>query len=375
MTLPSTDLGLGQLLTMTPMGLYSPAGDFWIDPWGPTKRAIITHAHSDHARPGSTSYLCAKRGEKILAARIGHNSPIETLPWGETVSLNNVKVSLHPAGHILGSAQVRIEYKGHICVITGDYKVQPDPTCDPFEPVPCHTLISESTFGLPVYYWPNEKRMYEDILDWWRDNASRGITSVLLAYALGKAQRILHRLVERPLPGPIGVHGSLEKFLPLYEAQGITMPPVERALVSNAPKLRGTGLLMAPPSVQGSTYLRKFQPVSLAMASGWMMIKGIRRRRALDRGFVLSDHADWPGLLTAIEATGATRVGLTHGYTQPLANYLHQRGSHETFLLETQFTGETSDLQRNDKSNDSPSEQSPCPPSELEETPDAEFPE
>jgi putative mRNA 3-end processing factor len=217
--------------------------------------------------------------------------------------------------------------------------------------------------------------MYEDILDWWRDNASRGITSVLLAYALGKAQRILHRLVERPLPGPIGVHGSLEKFLPLYEAQGITMPPVERALVSNAPKLRGTGLLMAPPSVQGSTYLRKFQPVSLAMASGWMMIKGIRRRRALDRGFVLSDHADWPGLLTAIEATGATRVGLTHGYTQPLANYLHQRGSHETFLLETQFTGETSDLQRNDKSNDSPSEQSPCPPSELEETPDAEFPE
>ncbi len=313
------------LVIARPEGLYCPPGDFYIDPWRPVERAVITHGHGDHARTGNAHYLAAAAGEGILRARLGHDIALQTLNYGETVEHHGVTLSLHPAGHVLGSAQVRLEYRGEVWVASGDYKVEPDGTCAPFEPVRCDTFITESTFGLPIYRWPPQAQIFADVNQWWRNNQQLGKASVLYCYAFGKAQRILHGI--DPGIGPILVHGALEPLNRVYREAGVRLPETHYAgdFKKTDPLVR-QALILAPPSAGGSTWLRRFGDLSDAFASGWMMLRGTRRRRGVDRGFVLSDHADWPGLLWAIEQTGAERVMVTHGSVNVLVRYLRERG-------------------------------------------------
>jgi putative mRNA 3-end processing factor len=325
------------LLTLTDRGLYCPAGDFFIDPWQPVPRAVITHAHADHARPGSDRYLCARPGELVLRTRMGADAVIDALEYGEPLDHNGVRVCFHPAGHILGSAQVRVEQQGQVWVVSGDYKTAADHTCAPFEPVRCHVFVTESTFGLPIYRWTDPQDVYDDINAWWRSNQEAGKASLLFGYALGKAQRLLAGL--DPSLGPIFLHGAVVRLARDYRAAGVMLPPC--TYVAEAPE--GTrwdrALILAPPSAHGLAWARKFGRSSTALASGWMAIRGTRRRKAVDRGFVLSDHADWPGLLGAIDATGAGRVWVTHGYVAVLVRYLREKGIEAT-ALQTRFEGE-----------------------------------
>jgi putative mRNA 3-end processing factor len=320
-------------------GLYCVPGQFYIDPWRPVARAIITHAHSDHARVGHGSYLAAAAGADILKSRLG-DIALDTLEWGETVRHNGVTVSFHPAGHVLGSAQVRLEYGGEVWVASGDYKLEPDNTCAPFEPVQCHTFITESTFGLPIYRWQPQQEIFDDINAWWRSNADSGRASVLFCYAFGKAQRILSGL--DPAIGPIFCHGAVEPLNRVYRESGVTLPPTRLVSeVSDRAEL-AKALILAPPSAGGTTWMRRFGDYSDAFASGWMQLRGARRRRAVDRGFVLSDHADWPGLLQAIHATGALNVIVTHGQVPVMVRWLRQQGLNAG-AFETQY-GDEDDL-------------------------------
>lgn len=324
------------LLRNTESGLHCPVGDFYIDPWRPVDFAVVTHAHSDHARWGSKNYLVSERGLHVSRERLP-GAKIEALAFGKTITRNGVAISLHPAGHILGSAQVRIEYRGEVCVVSGDYKIEPDATCDAFEPVRCHLFVTESTFGLPIYRWCPQSEVFAEINDWWRDNQSKERTSVLFGYSLGKAQRLLSGL--DPSIGPIFAHGAVERFLPLYRAAGVVLPDTLKADVENARAARGRGMVVAPPSADNTPWLRKFGECSTAFASGWMQIRGTRRRRALDRGFVLSDHVDWNGLLETIKATGAETVWATHGYTAPVVRWLREKGL-QAEAIKTRFEGE-----------------------------------
>ncbi len=325
------------LITVTSAGLYCEAGGFYVDPWMAVGRAVITHAHSDHARPGSEAYLCSISGEGVLRERIGTDAGVEILPFGEERKLGEATVSLHPAGHILGSAQVKIVVGGEIWVISGDYKTVPDASCEAFEPVKCHTFISETTFGLPIYRWPETRVIFGEINQWWRANQRAGVTSVVFAYALGKAQRILAG-IDASI-GPVYVHGAVARFLPHYERAGRSLAEVQHGSPESIADIKGRGLVIAPASTRGTPWLRRFGPSSLAFASGWMRIRGARRRRALDRGFILSDHADWDGLVQTIRDTGADRGGLTHGYSRALSRWLRE-GGWDTFELPTRYTGE-----------------------------------
>lgn len=317
--MPMTD----DLVIQRPEGLYCPAGDFFIDPWRPVARAVITHAHADHARGGHAHYLAAAAAEHVLRARLG-DIALQTVAYGEPVTINGVRVSLHPAGHVLGSAQVRIEHAGRVWVASGDYKVQPDATCAPFEPVRCDVFITESTFGLPIYRWAPPAQVFADISTWWAGNAAAGRASVLFCYAFGKAQRILAG-VDASI-GPIVVHGAVEPLNAAYRAGGVALPATQRISDVTDKSLFSRALVLAPPSAARSPWMKRFGDYSDAFASGWMQLRGARRRRALDRGFVLSDHADWPGLQQAIEATGAARVIVTHGYVPVMVRWLRERG-------------------------------------------------
>ncbi|HEY2190374.1 MAG TPA: ligase-associated DNA damage response exonuclease [Caldimonas sp.] len=312
-------------------GLYCPPGDFYIDPWQPVERAVITHAHGDHARRGHAHYLAAAPAEGVLRTRLG-DVDLQTLPYGEAIDHFGVRVSLHPAGHVLGSAQVRLEHGGRVWVASGDYYVagssvdarEDNQTCAPFEPVRCHCFITESTFGLPIYRWRPQAEVFAEIDDWWRANADAGRASLLMAYAFGKAQRIL-KGVDRSI-GPIFVHGAVEPLNRAYRVAGIALPQTPIATEISDKALFRRALVVAPPSVQGSTWTRRFGDYSDAFASGWMMLRGTRRRRSIDRGFVLSDHSDWPGLQRAIVATGAERVIVTHGYEAVMVRWLTEQG-------------------------------------------------
>jgi putative mRNA 3-end processing factor len=325
------------LLQITEAGLYCAAGDFHIDPWREVDFAVTTHAHSDHARAGSRHYLTSEPGRLVLQERLGPDARIEGLPYGSTVTRNGVKISLHPAGHILGSSQVRVEHKGEIWVVSGDYKVESEKTCAPFEPVKCHTFITESTFGLPIYRWRPQSEIFDEINSWWRANQTHERTSVLFAYSLGKAQRIMAG-IDSSL-GPIFVHGAVSRLLPAYAASGITLPDVQPVNEETVRAAGGRGLVIAPASVEGTPWLRRFGEISKASASGWMQVRGARRRAALDRGFVLSDHADWNGLLHSIRATGASRILVTHGYILPMVRWLNENGW-QAEALPTRFSGE-----------------------------------
>lgn len=315
------------LVVERPEGLYCPAGDFHIDPWRPVERAVITHAHADHARPGHAHYLASAEGEGVLRARLG-DITLQTLGWGEAVEHRGVRISLHPAGHVLGSAQVRLAHQGEVWVVSGDYKFapddRPDPTCTPFEPLRCEVFITESTFGLPVYRWPPQAALFGEINAWWAAQAEAGRPCLLLGYSFGKAQRLLAGL--DPSIGPIHAHPAVEALNQAYRAGGVALPPTLRLPERPKPGVLARALVLAPPAVQGSAWARRLGAAADAFASGWMLLRGARRRRGVDRGFALSDHADWPGLLRAIEATGASRVIVTHGESAVLVRWLREQG-------------------------------------------------
>ncbi len=311
------------LIVARPEGLYCQPGGFYIDPWRPVDRALITHAHGDHARWGHKHYLATDQSAGILYARLGDIS-LQTLPYGEQLTHNGVTISFHPAGHVLGSAQIRVEYQGEVWVASGDYKLEPDGTCTPFEPVRCHTFITESTFGLPIYRWQPQREIFADINAWWLANASAGRPSVLFCYSFGKAQRILHGLAADI--GPILVHGAVAPLNVEYEKMGVALPPTQLATQVEGREAVARSMVLAPPSTRGSTWMRRFGDHADGFASGWMRLRGARRRRGVDRGFVLSDHADWPDLQTAIGATGASRVFVTHGQIGVMVRWLREQG-------------------------------------------------
>lgn len=328
------------LLQTDDRGLYCAAGDFHIDPWKPVPRAVVTHAHADHARPGSQAYLAATRSERFLRRRIGRDITLQTLDFGASLAIGGVRVSLHPAGHIRGSAQVRVERAGEVWVVTGDCKVRPDPTCSAFEPLACDVLITECTFGLPVYRWPEPAEVAAALNAWWAQNADAGRTSILFAYALGKAQRVLAML--DPSIGPIYTHGAVEQMTDCYREAGVDLPPTTYATGKDPSHDYRGGIVIAPTSAGRSNWIRRFSRPSTGFASGWMMVRGTRRRRAGDRGFVLSDHIDWPALMHIVEQSGASRVLLTHGDTTTVTRWLTAQGI-EAQDLETPFARQADD--------------------------------
>jgi putative mRNA 3-end processing factor len=317
------------LVILRPEGLYCPQGGFYIDPWRPVERAVLTHAHADHARRGHGAYLATAVSEGVLRARLG-SIALQGLAYGESVVLNGVRLSLHPAGHVLGSAQVRLEHRGHVWVASGDYFVSghaedANPTCTPFEPVRCDCFITESTFGLPVYRWRPQAELAAELNAWWAANAAAGRASLLLGYSFGKAQRLLAAL--DPAIGPIAVHAAVTPLNEAYRAAGVALPTTTtiEALAGDRAAL-ARSIAIAPPAVHGSAWARRLGEHADAFASGWMQLRGARRRQGVDRGFVLSDHADWPGLQRAIAATGARRIIVTHGYEAVMVRWLQQQG-------------------------------------------------
>ena len=324
------------LLVHTGLGLYCPKADVYLDPWKPVKKAILSHGHADHARWGSSSYLCTPTAAPVIKYRLGDIN-LETLPFGEEKLINGVSFSFHPAGHILGSAQIKVSYKGEIVVFSGDYKTANDGFSEAFEPVKCHTFITESTFGLPVYHWQDQKWVFNEMEEWCKNNRNNHHLSILYGYSLGKAQRILQGLPESV--GPIFTHSTIEAILNVMRNQGVSLKntiPVNEH-ITRADLL--SGVIIAPPAVQNSNWLKKFEPIRNGVVSGWMALRGARRRRNADKGFVLSDHADWEGLNEAISLTGAENIFVTHGYTDILSKWLIDKGLN-AYPLQTNFEGD-----------------------------------
>ncbi len=323
------------LLTFRPEGIYCPIGDFYIDPWRKVSRALITHGHADHARPGMGRYLATDIAAPVLRHRLGKIT-IDTVTYGEARDINGVTVSFHPAGHVPGAAQIRVAYKGQIWVVSGDYKIEDDGLSTPFEPVPCTHFITESTFGLPVFRWRAQSEVAADLNRWWADCAAAGKVAMLGAYSLGKAQRLMTMLDG---PGPILTHGAVEATNAVLRGQGIALPDTIHVTADTNAKDHPGALVIAPPSALAAKWAQRFGPRETGFASGWMAIRGIRRRRAGDRGFVISDHADWPGLLQAIKETGADNVYVTHGYTDIFSRYLCEQG-YNAQIVQTEFGAE-----------------------------------
>ncbi len=325
------------LLKHTARGMYCQAGDFYIDPWQPVDRALITHAHSDHARPGMGAYLATPQTAAVLRHRLGAID-VDTVAFGEVRELNGVRVSFHPAGHLPGSAQIRVAHKGEIWVASGDYKTETDGLSEPFEPVKCHAFVTESTFGLPVFRWPEQPQVAAEIDTWWAENRNEGRVSLLGAYALGKAQRLICAV--SPGNSPILCHGAVEATNAVLRDMGVAVPDTVAVTPDLDLSAYPGALVIAPPSALGSAWAKRFGPHATGFASGWMQVRGIRRRRAMDRGFVMSDHADWNGLNSAIAATGAERVFVTHGYTSIFRKWLEDQG-YDAQIVETDYRDET----------------------------------
>lgn len=331
------------LIELTPCGIFCPKAGVFIDPWKPVEKAVITHAHSDHSRWGMKSYLAHKASQEVMKLRLGQDISLQTIDYAEVININGVAISLHPAGHIPGSSQIRLEYKGKVAVISGDYKLEEDGLSEPFEPVYCHEFVSECTFGLPIYKWQPQQVVFERINKWWQTNAENNRNSVIFAYSLGKAQRVLNH-VEKDI-GEIFVHGAIWNTNQALLANHIKVLDVPK-VTADIPKSRYKGaLIIAPPSAMGTPWMKKFSPYRTAVCSGWMNIRGAKRRRATDTGFVLSDHADWPGLIKAIKATEAERVYLTHGSTAVFGRYLEEVEKIMAVELKTLFEGEDSNLE------------------------------
>jgi putative mRNA 3-end processing factor len=323
------------LLSFTDRGLYCGAGGFFIDPWRPVDRALVTHGHSDHARWGHGAYLATEQALPVMRHRLGEIRA-EGIAYGEVRQIGDVRVSFHPAGHVPGSAQIRLEHRGEVWVVSGDYKLEADGLSEPFEPIRCHTFISECTFGLPLFRWAPQPQVAARIAAWWAANRAEGKTSILAAYGLGKAQRLMTLL---PALGPILTHGAVEETTRILRDQGYPIPPTIRVTAGVDARSHPGALVIAPPSALGTPWARRFAPSDEAFASGWMALRGIRRRRGHGTGFVISDHADWPALNTAIRETGASRVFVTHGYTAPFRRWLEEQG-YEAGIVQTEFGGD-----------------------------------
>ena len=330
---------MAPLLTFTDRGICCPEGGFHIDPWRPVERALVTHGHADHARPGHGAYLATEAAAPVLRHRLGKIA-LDTVAYGERREIGGVTVSFHPAGHVPGSAQIRAEKGGEVWVVSGDYKTADDGFCEAFEPVACHTFITESTFGLPVFKWRPQEEAVGEINDWWRANREAGRFSVLGAYSLGKAQRVLAAV--DPSIGPILTHGAVEATNEVLQEQGLALPQTVHVTAETDLKAQAGALVVAPPSAMAGPWMRRFGQAATGLASGWMALRGVRRRRAADRGFVLSDHADWDGLNAAIRETGAERVFVTHGYKAIFCRWLAEQG-YDAGVVETEWEGETLD--------------------------------
>ena len=311
------------LIEFTEQGLYCRQGGFYIDPWKPVDYAVITHAHSDHARPGNKAYLCQSFTKPILELRLGPNN-YQALDWYETIFKNGVSISFFPAGHIIGSAQVRVAYKGEVWVVSGDYKTEDDEISTAFEPVKCNVFITESTFGLPIYQWKKQAVIFDEMKTWIRENKAADKTSVFIAYSLGKAQRILQPLAETGIP--IYAHGAVYNVQQALINSGWDLPLVNRITPETTKEDLKACIVIAPSSAEGSPWMKKFYPFSTGICSGWMQVRGNVRRKNADAGFALSDHADWDGLLSAVKATGAQKVYATHGFQSAFSRYLNEQG-------------------------------------------------
>lgn len=329
------------MIEFRPEGIYCPQADIYIDPWRPVPYAVITHAHSDHARPGSAHYLCHTDSKEILRYRLGETISVQAIAYGQSLTVNGVRISLHPAGHIIGSAQVRLEYKGEIWVLSGDYKLLADGVSAPFEPVRCHSFLTESTFGLPVYHFPEIDSVYHDINEWWRTNAAEGFNSVVIAYALGKSQHILQHLDQGI--GNLFLHGAVAQVNKALQLSGFDFPGERLTPETDKQRLK-SAMIIAPQSVIGSPWLRRLQPYRLAVCSGWMQLRGPRRRIGADKGFILSDHCDFEQLNTAVLATGATNIYVTHGYQDIYARWLREAHALNAVSVKTLFDEGIADI-------------------------------
>ena len=331
---------MDSLLKFTNRGIFCPQGEFYIDPWRPVKKALITHGHADHSRPGHQQYLAHHQSKLIMNQRLGDSIQLQTVAYNQGLSMNGVNVSFHPAGHIPGSSQIRLEFKGKISVVSGDYKLEDDGLSTPFEPVKCHEFVTETTFGLPIYQWKPQNETFQEINSWWRQNKENGKTSVIFAYALGKAQRIMKN-VDTEI-GQIYTHGAVENATEALRKTGLELPETIK-ITNDIPTNHYKGnLVIATPASIGTPWMKKLAPYSTGIASGWMMLRGTRRRKAADRGFVLSDHADWNGLLEAVKLSEAETVYSTHGYSNVFTKYLNEQGLN-AISLDTQFEGESLD--------------------------------
>lgn len=319
------------LLQFNGNSIYCPLADVHIDPSIPVDRAIITHAHSDHAKPGSRHYLAHKDSEAILRQRLGQDISLQTVEYGERFTINGVNFSLHPAGHIIGSAQVRVARNDMVWVASGDYKLEDDHFSTPFEPVKCNVFISESTFGLPIYKWEPQEKIFNSIQAWHSKNKQEGKVSLLLGYALGKMQRILKNMqMENET---IFAHGAVYYCNERLRQAGFDLPQLTLVTKDMDKKLFKNALVLAPPSANDSPWLKKFTPFSMGYCSGWMRVRGAKTRRAVDQGFVLSDHADWDGLNAAIKNTGAEKVFVTHGFTSVFSRWLNENNMEATEVI------------------------------------------
>lgn len=332
------------LLEFTSKGIYCKKADVYLDPWKPVDKAIISHGHADHSRWGHQKYITQHKNVPIVQHRLGEIS-ISGRDWGETFTVNNVKFSFHPAGHIVGSSQIRVEHKGEVWVFTGDYKIEDDGLTTPFELVKCDTFITECTFGLPAFRWRPQQEVFKNINQWWAQNQSEGKTSVLFGYSLGKAQRLMKHLDTSI--GKIYTHGAVENMTEVLRPVA-NLPPTHLITRETTKKELLGNIVVAPPSTHGSTWIKKMVPYVTASASGWMAFRGARRRRAIDKGFVLSDHCDWRGLLETVEATGAEKVICTHGYTDIFSKYLMELG-YDARTEATQYEGELSEINANEQ--------------------------
>lgn len=311
------------LIKFTNKGILCPQGNFYIDPWHPVDYAVTTHGHADHVKWGNKNYLCHDLTKPILKQRYGLDENVETLPYGKTITINGVKLTMFPAGHVIGSAQIRLEYKGEICVVSGDYKVEYDGISTAFEPVKCHTFVSESTFGLPIYNWQPQALIFEQIKSWVENNHQKQKTSVLVAYSLGKAQRLIKNLAGSH---PIYVHNSIANLNESFETVNVKLPPTVRITAEIKKDELQQGIVIVPPVMAEGRWVKTLQQAAIGVCSGWMMVRAGRRWRSADAGFALSDHADWTGLLSAIKATEAEKVFVTHGSTAVFAKYLNEIG-------------------------------------------------
>ena len=312
------------LLQFSSASIFCEQAKVHIDPWKPVELAILTHAHSDHARPGCKHYLAHKDSETVLRLRLGSDISLQTLEYGETFFHHGVKFSLHPAGHILGSAQIRVEYKGEVWVVSGDYKGQNDGFCQAFEPVKCNSFVTESTFGLPVYHWKSQDEVFKEIDEWIKGSFEKGRNAILMGYSLGKMQRLIRGL--QPFEYPVYAHGAIFLINEALRNQGYPLPyisPITPNLFKN--KIERS-LILAPGSALNTPWINRFEPYSTGYCSGWMAIRGAKNRMPIDRGFVLSDHADWNELNTLIKATEAENIYVTHGFTSSFTRWLNENG-------------------------------------------------